>query len=605
MAFPDWIAGDGDWDVGANWSTGVAPQNGDTVTILLPVTVLFNVHHIIDGVVLAGLAIDNGAHLGFLPNMNTYLRMGNNVSITVGTTAFSRIFMSPSAGFSSKIELNPLANGTAAIILNNGSRLVWTGNEGWGRGGAEWVGRLAADAGPGEIDPKALVLTADSDWGPTLPEGADTFEVLIETTGVWNAFTVDTIAAYNAGTHTITLTNNLVNAHAEEARVFAVNRNAYVFSNTAFGWTLNATNGEVLFHEVYLKKCYRNLLESDGDSFDHCAVRGIGADYIWYNIGSASDRFYWNDTLLFDANGAYYNMDGINVGNELHIQACVYAFRTAILRALVMTGGSINVYYYPLVDYRNPSASLTGTHIRTLNSLGTMIAELFNCVIDVPTQVVESAYGGSFHLHNCLFPDSATLADAYKAYVVSTDHNQVSGAAQMWTQGSLIQKQSVIKRTGDWALEIAPGALINANLPLWIKLCDIICTVGDIISVSAYGYANAAYTGAIDPYLVLDRGNSFGVEDETQFPIAAITTWYQASILNKTIDGGADHTVGDQVAVSLWYRGARQAGAFYIDDVVVAGNSVPDANGLMTSWPYEQMQRGGVGTGRGFSRGMA
>ena len=79
--------------------------------------------------------------------------------------------------------------------------------------------------------------------------------------------------------------------------------------------------------------------------------------------------------------------------------------------------------------------------------------------------------------------------------------------------------------------------MINANLPLWVKLADIACKGGDIITVSAWCQVDEAYGIANDPSLVLDRGDGNGVESEQTFTIAAADTWSQATISDKTVTG--------------------------------------------------------------------
>ncbi|NQT18841.1 MAG: hypothetical protein HQ592_03985 [Planctomycetes bacterium] len=581
--------GDGDgvtWSDGDNWDTDSPPGDGENAVVDVGATVVFDEDHSAGGRNIQLSGVNNAGTVTHKTDGNTHLRIANGGVLNIGAahkwSAGTPGGTQIGEDYTAKISFAPASNGNCSIYLTAGAEFLGAGTNTWGRGGAEWVATLLVQA---SATTDILVLDTASDWVPQITD--DSFVVLIETTGAWNEFDIGTIKAYDAGTHRITLTTALTNTHLAGARVFAVSRNVHVFSETEFGWTLNAAIGSVTLAETYFEKCYRNLLEADEDSFDHCAFRGIGSDYIWYDIGSTNDRFYWNDTLLFDAERAYHNMTGINVGNELHIQACIYAFYTTIMQKLEMTGGSIIVHYYPLMPYRAARATLTGTYIRTNNFLGAMSAELINCVIDIPIMVVrQTDYGASFHLHNCLFPDSATLANTYQAYVVSTNHNRVPGAAKIWTQGSTLQKQSEVALSGN-ALQVSPGNRINANLPLWVKLADIACKGGDIITVSAWCQVDAAYGTANDPSLVLDRGDSNGVESEQTFAIAAADTWTQATISDKTVSGDAD----DDLLVGLWLKVPHYAAGadVFVDKIEVSGASVP-AQGEFDNWPYEQFQ---------------
>lgn len=592
MADKNWTGnGDGSsWSDASNWDTGL-PGNGDTPIIADDTngsTVALDVDHNALGIKMAAVKIGPGMQLIHHGGMNTWLRIDDGGDLDVdGEYALGKSGQPITNTYTAKLSFSPASHGNCQIDITTGGGygMHAQGSVGWGRSGTAWVGVLASQA---DLNQSDLVLTAASDW---TPDPTVSMVVLIEQKGNndWSEWEVGTVTGYNAGTHTITLSANLSNNHAQGARVFAVSRNVHVFSETAYGWTLNATNGMVTAAEAYYEKCYRNGLEISGSSFDHCTFRGVGSDRIFTGIGADGDVFNFDHTLLFDADTALYLPYCNLLCNELHVQGCEYLFGSSFSGSLEVNDGSINVRYTPLTSYRGTRVVADKVYFFSTDAVNAGVnAHLYNCEIDTPNGLTDlTYYGGLTFLDNCKFTRSATLANTYRAYVVSRNHNQVPGAAKLWTQGSLLQKtSSPTYGSSDWALGASPGNFIDANHPLWVKVADIACKGGDTITVSAWCRVNSSYGTSNDPSLVLDRGNCNGVEAEQTFAVEAADTWYQATISNQTVAGDAD----DDVLVGLWLEVPHYASgaSVFIDKVEVSGASAV-RRGELDYWPFEQV----------------
>ena len=604
MADVNWDnGGDGTyWSHRFNWDGDQVPGDGDAAILTTgggASNIIFDEDHSAGGrnIQLASVTLAGMVNVKHDENGNTHLRIkdGGDLGIAIGCKwQLGESLSAIDATHTAKVSFAPASNGNCEITASGTFKTQGTAT--WGRGAAAWETTIYDDGTGASAAEDHIHITDDLDIDPD----KDILILIEQTDGTWNHFDLMQCSAYAAdnGSWRVEFDYNEIDDgdtdlnydHAVGARVLVVSRNVQVFSETAFGWTLNAATGSVTLAEAYFAGCYRNKLETTGDNVDHCAFRGaVGADTIFSSIGTDSDLFYWDDVLFFDVAYPFSNMSGINVCSNFHVQGCSYFAFTSIMQMCQISGGSINVRYTPLIPYRSSRFWADGVYFFSTGALNKgLFARLRNCVINTPNGVTElNYYGGITFLDNCLFSDSATLANTYQAYVVSRNHNRSAGAAKVWTQGSVLQKQSTVTYdSSDWALEASPGSLIGASNPLWVKVADIACKGGDTITVSARCRANAAYGTDNDPVLVLDRGDCNGVEAEQTFAVAAADTWYQATISDKTVTGDAD----DDLLVGLWLKVPHYASgaSVFVDAVGVAGASAV-SRGKLDYWPFEQV----------------
>lgn len=605
MAVVTWN-NDGDmttWSDGDNWDTNSPPGDGDDAVLTVgggAGSIIFDEDHSAGGrnIQLASVSISGGVALSVKhdEDANTHLRIadGGDLSIEAGCTWQVGESGSPiAAGFTGKISFAPLSNGNCTInLVGVDSTFLAAGSAAWSRAGSAWVAEIKSAALAADDH-----IHIDTNLVPVVANDVDIF--IEQTDGTYNHYDLMTSCAWTdegGGSYKIEFDYNVVDAgdtdlnygHAVGAKVYIVSRNVQIFSETAFGWTMDDDSAASLttLSECYLRDNYRHNTKGHTSKFTRCAFYGLTGQNTFYLMGAAGQLLTYDNCLFLDAATSIYLSYGEVICESCHFHGVSNAFN--------------NMSFLGLHDC-HVSGTQVGANLRNMSADGCSFTGHLN---QLSGRMRHCIIGATDHTSNRLVLsdcDTASMsAPGANSEVYSLNDNQVDGAVKAWVKGAVVEKQSTTKYSGDWALEITPYSNTSATNPLWVKVADIPCKGGTAITVTAQCAVNTAYGHASgDPSLVLDRGDCHGIETTVPWVLTSDSNppeaadWEIATSGAQTPSGDGD----DDIIVELWIKiPYYAAGAkVFVDDIQVTGASVDSDQ--ISYWPGAQARAAAAGGG--------
>jgi len=400
--------GVGNWSSPETWAGGIVPGNGDTVTIVPPDVVIFDVDQsgFANGI---GLTIDPGAKLVCSTFPGVYYLKCN------ATLAHNGTFQ---AGTSVS---EPLPASVTFSIDLNGSYTINCGSSGhialYCTEPAYQVIALTTAAGAG-----ATVLNVDADvtgdiWAPGHEINID------DVAGPLPDSESRTIAPAGITGSTITLASGLTGAKALGSKVILVTRNIRIISGKSYAIT--SPVGSYVAAEIRTANGINGASDCIiGGTLSGCTNGSNGGSGI-VHCGSISDCTYGlvictgstNTGTISGGNYGFYSGSGnVTIGA---VSGCYYGiYHPAGMAIGGQVSGCFNGVY-------------CGGGLRLVGA--TFISNTYDLRRVTSAELGNTTLGSTIENHQY-----NTAAVPPSSYVSSVDHDQVPGAFKAWTRGGVI-----------------------------------------------------------------------------------------------------------------------------------------------------------------------
>jgi hypothetical protein len=400
--------GGGSWSAPGTWAGGVIPGNGDSVTLVSPDVVAFDVDQsgLANGI---ALTVNSGAKLACSTSPGVYTLKCNATLSLTGTLQ---------AGASAS---EPLPTGVKFVIDLNGSYTINCGSS----------SHVALYCTEPAVKVMALTTAADA--------GATVLNVNADVTGdIWtpgNEINIDdvtgslpdsegrTIALGGITPGTITLASGLTRAKALDSKVILVTRNIRIINGKNYA-VVNPVGGTVAAE-------IRTANGINGGS--DCTLGGTLSGCT--NGSNGGLGFVYGGSISNCTYGLICCSGSTNSGT---ISGCNYGFYSGSGNA---TPGTVSGCYYGI--YHAAEMAIGGEVRGCFNGVygggglrlagATLAGNTYDLWRVTSAEIGNSLLGST----NENYQYKTTAVPAY-SYVSSVDHDQVAGAFKAWTRGGVI-----------------------------------------------------------------------------------------------------------------------------------------------------------------------